>query len=210
MKAKCGSRCNSSPTCSSRAISATAKRFKPQVLEDRYRGRSIHQVLRSHRARSADVLQQPRRRSCAGCRCSTRSASATCASVSRRRRCPAARRSESRLPRTSLVAWRRAPALHPRRADDGAALRRHREAAHRVQEAARGRGTRCSSSSTTSTSSRRRTTSSTSAPRAAKTAAGSSPPARPNRSALVEESHTGRYLRPVLAEGRSHAYAAGR
>jgi excinuclease ABC subunit A len=32
----------------------------------------------------------------------------------------------------------------------------------------------------------------------------------PEQVALVEESHTGRYLRPVLAEGRSHAYAAGR
>jgi excinuclease ABC subunit A len=32
----------------------------------------------------------------------------------------------------------------------------------------------------------------------------------PEQVAQVEESHTGRYLRPVLAEGRSHAYAAGR
>jgi len=32
----------------------------------------------------------------------------------------------------------------------------------------------------------------------------------PEQVALVEASHTGRYLRPVLAEGRSHAYAAGR
>ena len=32
----------------------------------------------------------------------------------------------------------------------------------------------------------------------------------PEQLAQVEGSHTGRYLRPVLAEGRSHAYAAGR
>src|SRR5436853_3051882 len=32
----------------------------------------------------------------------------------------------------------------------------------------------------------------------------------PEQVAQMEASHTGRYLRPVLAEGRSHAYAAGR
>ena len=32
----------------------------------------------------------------------------------------------------------------------------------------------------------------------------------PEQVAQVEASYTGRYLRPVLAEGRSHAYAAGR
>jgi excinuclease ABC subunit A len=32
----------------------------------------------------------------------------------------------------------------------------------------------------------------------------------PEQIAQVEGSHTGQYLRPVLAEGRSHAYAAGR
>jgi excinuclease ABC subunit A len=32
----------------------------------------------------------------------------------------------------------------------------------------------------------------------------------PEQVAQVEASHTGRYLRPVLAEGRSHAYATGR
>ena len=32
----------------------------------------------------------------------------------------------------------------------------------------------------------------------------------PEQVALIDVSHTGRYLRPVLAEGRSHAYAAGR
>jgi excinuclease ABC subunit A len=32
----------------------------------------------------------------------------------------------------------------------------------------------------------------------------------PEQVAQVEGSHTGRYLRPVLAEGRSHAYASGR
>jgi excinuclease ABC subunit A len=32
----------------------------------------------------------------------------------------------------------------------------------------------------------------------------------PEQIAQIDASHTGRYLRPVLAEGRSHAYAAGR
>ena len=32
----------------------------------------------------------------------------------------------------------------------------------------------------------------------------------PEQVAQVNASYTGRYLRPVLAEGRSHAYAAGR
>jgi excinuclease ABC subunit A len=32
----------------------------------------------------------------------------------------------------------------------------------------------------------------------------------PEQIAQVDASYTGRYLRPVLAEGRSHAYAAGR
>jgi excinuclease ABC subunit A len=32
----------------------------------------------------------------------------------------------------------------------------------------------------------------------------------PEQVAQVETSHTGRYLRVALAEGRSHAYATGR
>jgi excinuclease ABC subunit A len=32
----------------------------------------------------------------------------------------------------------------------------------------------------------------------------------PEQVAQLETSYTARYLRPVLAEGRSHAYAAGR
>jgi len=32
----------------------------------------------------------------------------------------------------------------------------------------------------------------------------------PEQVAQIAGSHTGRYLRAVLAEGRSHAYAAGR
>jgi excinuclease ABC subunit A len=32
----------------------------------------------------------------------------------------------------------------------------------------------------------------------------------PEQVAQVDASYTGRYLRPVLAAGRSHAYAAGR
>ncbi len=58
-------------------------------------------------ARGADVLQQRRPRCCAGCRCSTKSGSATCGSASRRRRSRAARRSASRSRRTC----RRRPAI---------------------------------------------------------------------------------------------------
>ena len=32
----------------------------------------------------------------------------------------------------------------------------------------------------------------------------------PEQVAQIETSHTGRYLRSALAEGRSHAYASGR
>ena len=55
---------------------------------------------RPHRPRGDHVLLAARPRCCAACRCSTKSASATCASASRRRRCRAARRSASRSPRT--------------------------------------------------------------------------------------------------------------
>ncbi len=76
------------------------KRFKPQVLEVRYRGKNVNQVLDLTVREALHVLQQRRRRCCGACRCSTRSASATCGSASRRPRCRAARRSASRLPRT--------------------------------------------------------------------------------------------------------------
>ena len=81
-------------------------RFKPDVLEVRYKGKQRAPGARHDRARGAGLLQHARRRCCAGCRCSTRSASATCAWASRRRRCRAARRSGSRSPRT----WRRSAA----------------------------------------------------------------------------------------------------
>ncbi len=66
--------------------------------------------------------------------------------------------------RAPVVAHRRSPALHPRRADDRPALRRHRQAAGGVPQAARRPATACWSSSTTSTSSRPPTGSSTSGP----------------------------------------------
>jgi excinuclease ABC subunit A len=71
------------------------KRFKPQVLEVRYRGRNIRQVL-DLTVREALTFFSSRRKCCDGCRCSTRSASATCVSASRRRPCRAAKRSASR------------------------------------------------------------------------------------------------------------------
>ncbi len=75
------------------------KRFKPQVLEVRYRGPVDSSGARPHGPRGADVLQQLAEGACGACRCSTRSVWAIFASASRRRRCRAARRSASRLPR---------------------------------------------------------------------------------------------------------------
>ena len=78
-------------------------RFKPQVLEVALQGQERPRGARPDRARGAARSSAARRRCCAACRCSTRSASATCGSGSRRRRCRAARRSASRSRRT----WRR-------------------------------------------------------------------------------------------------------
>ena len=77
------------------------KRFRPQVLEVRYKGRNIDQVLDLTVREALDVLRRRAEGRCAGCRCSTKSASATCGSASRRRRSRAARRSGSRSRRTS-------------------------------------------------------------------------------------------------------------
>ena len=136
---------------------------------------------RHDRARSADVLRVVARRSCGACRCSTRSVSATCVSVSRRPRCRAARRSGSRSRRTC----RRTPAI----ACSTSSTSRRPDCTSTTSRSCWPRSasccrpaTRCSSSSTTSTSSRPPTGSSTSAPKGARKGARSSPSARPSRS----------------------------
>ena len=60
----------------------------------------MHQVLDLTVREALAFFSAARRRCCGGCRCSTRSASATCAWASRPRRCRAARRSGSRSRRT--------------------------------------------------------------------------------------------------------------
>ena len=77
-------------------------RFKPQVLEVRYKGKNVHQVLEMT-VREALAFFSASPKVLRRLQCSTRSASAICGWASRRRRCPAARRSASRLRRT----WRR-------------------------------------------------------------------------------------------------------
>ena len=93
---------------------------------------------RPHRARGADLLQQL-----------AEGAAAAAGARRDRPRLPAprpagddavGRRGAAHQDRGApVVAQRRAPALHPRRADHRPALRRHREAADRVPQAARGR-----------------------------------------------------------------------
>ena len=112
------------------------KRFKPQVLEVRYRGKSVHQVLDMTVREALDLLQQL-----------AEGAAAPAGARRDRPRLPAARAAgddavgrrgaADQDRRAPVVVRRRARALHPRRADDRAALRRHREAARGVPQAGR-------------------------------------------------------------------------
>ena len=77
------------------------KRFRPQVLEVRYKQRNIDDVLALTVREAHRLLRRLARRSSRVSRCSTRSVSAISASGSRRRRCPAAKPSGSRSRRTS-------------------------------------------------------------------------------------------------------------
>ena len=112
------------------------KRFKPQVLEVRYRGRSIHQVLDLTVREALDVFQQL-----------AEGAAAAAGARRDRPRLPASRPAgDDAFGRggaadqdrgAPVVAQRRAPAVHARRADHRTAFRRHRQAADGVPEAAR-------------------------------------------------------------------------
>ena len=68
-------------------------RYKPQVLEVRYRGKNIHEVLNLTVKRGAAVLLRRAQRSWRSCACWRKSAWAICAWASRPPRSPAARRS---------------------------------------------------------------------------------------------------------------------
>ena len=131
------------------------KRFKPKVLEVKYRGATSTRS-RHDRPRGADLLQHV--------------AEGAAPPAGPRRNWPGlsaprpagddalGRRSAAHQDRRAPVhADRRPRALHSRRADDGTALRRHRQAARGVPKARCRPATACSSSSTTSTSSRPRT-----------------------------------------------------
>jgi hypothetical protein len=96
------------------------KRYNRETLEVQFKGKSIADVLDMTVDEAVEFFKAvPRvRNTFATC---SRSASAISMSASRRRRCPAARRSASSWPR-SCASAHRTHALHPRRADDGAAL----------------------------------------------------------------------------------------
>ena len=176
------------------------KRFKPQVLEVRYRGPIDSPGARPDGARGADVLQQ------------LAEGAAPAAGARRDRpRLPAprpagddavGRRGAADQDRgASVVAQRRAAAVHPRRADDRPALRRHRQAADGVPEAARGRAhaARHRAQPRRDQDGRLHHRSRTRRRRGRRPR--SSPPGTPEQVAQIEASHTGRYLRPVLAGG---------
>ena len=178
------------------------RRFKPQVLEVRLQGQVDHAGARHDGARSADVLQRARRKCCAGCRCSTRSASAICGWDSRRRRCPAEKRSASRSRRTSprtaasgcsTSSTSRRPGLHfddiakllaafRKLLEAGHTLRGHRAQPRRHQD--------------------RPTGSSISAPKAATSGGEVVAMGTPEQVAHVPESHTGRFLQEILSSGK--------
>ena len=112
------------------------KRFKPQVLEVKYRGRSIRQVLDLDGPRGADVLRQ----------LAEGPAPAAGARRDRPRLSPARAAGDDAVGRggaadqdrgAPVVDQRRAAAVRARRADNRAALRRHRQAADGVPQAAR-------------------------------------------------------------------------
>ncbi len=158
-------------------------------------------------ARGARPSSARRRRCCAGCRCSTRSASATCVSGSRRRRCRAGKRSGSRLPRT----WRRSEAS----ACSTSSTNRRPACTSTTSRSCWPRSaswsrpaTRCSSSSTTSTSIKTADYIIDLGPEGGEAGGRVVVTGTPEQVAQDEESHTGRVLRQVLASGRTNAYAA--
>ncbi len=80
-------------------------RFKQQILDVRYRGKNMHEVL-NMTVREAITFFRDVRRSRIACACWMRSDWVICGSANQRRRCPAARRSAS----NSRRIFRNAPA----------------------------------------------------------------------------------------------------
>ena len=165
------------------------RRFKPEVLEVKYFGRSVDQVLEltvDAAIRFFPYEDSSARRSGS----SSRWDSATCGSDNPRQRSPAARRSGSR--------WRVSWCSAQKRRDVNCTswmsrrpvcISRTSVVLLRCSTAWWTRATRSCSSSTTSTSSSSRTGSSTSAPKPAAPAARSSRPAGPRRS-RASRAHT--------------------
>ncbi len=125
------------------------KRFRPQVLEVRYKGQNIDQVLDltvrealAFFAGAPKVLRRLQVLDEIGLGYLRLGQPATTLSGGEAQRI--------KIAVAPRIARRRTRALHPRRADHRPALRRHREAARGVPQAARTPGTVCSSSSTTS------------------------------------------------------------
>ena len=96
--------------------SCAGRRYRPAVLEVRYRGRTIDQVLDDDRARGAALLRAASPSWCAGSRCSSRSASATCASGSPRTTLSGGEAQRVKLAAHLLRRPGRARALRARRA----------------------------------------------------------------------------------------------
>ena len=104
------------------------------------------------------------------------------------------------------VAERRAAALRSRRADDRTALRRHREAAGRVPETARGRALAPRDRAQPRRHQDGRL-GHRSRPRGRRSRRGSGGGWHTRAGGAAPASHTGRYLQQVLEAARAHAYA---
>ena len=181
-------------------------RFRPQVLEVTYRGKNIHQVL-DLTVREAlqffhgspKVLRRLQVLDEIGLGYLRLGQPATTLVGWR----GAARQDR----RASVDAGRRADALHPRRADDGPAFRRHRQAAGGVPQAARGRPLAAGHRAQPRRDQDGRLGRSTSGQKAAMRAGEVVAVGSPETIAAVEASHTGRHLHVVL---EAHQDAVGR
>ena len=196
------SRCTSSPTSTCRARRAKGKRYNRETLEVHYKGKTHRRRAgddgrggaRALRERSRKIRRQLQTLHDVGLGYMTLGQPATTLSGGEAQRV--------KLAAELGQARDRANALHPRRADDRPALRRHRASCSTWSSAWSTAATRCSSSSTTSTSSRRPTGSSTSAPRAARRRRDRRGGHARGRSRRASESYTGRYLRRCSARAR--------
>ena len=121
------SRCTSCRTSTSPATSCAGKRYNRETLEVIYKGKNIADVLDMTVEQALEFFDSHPADHAQSCRPCTTWAWATSRWASRPRRSPAARPSGSSFPGSSPSASTGQHALHPRRADDGPALRRHRK-----------------------------------------------------------------------------------